>query len=377
MTPARSGHPGGMSSETDRRPGAERGPGGDPDVDPDVDPDEAKVDSPTDLSRGSWLYVARKTVREFSDDQCTDLAAALTYYAVLAVFPAAIALTSLLGLVGQGDESVKTLLDIIGDLGGASMVESIRDPLLEISRSQAAGLAFLLGLAGALWSASGYVGAFGRAMNRIYEIREGRPIWKLRPMMLLLTLVLVVLAAAVLFALVVTGPVADSVGEVLGVGSTLQLVWNIAKWPVIAIAVIVMVALLYYATPNVRQPRFRWVSVGAVLAIVTWVLVSAAFGFYVANFSSYDKTYGALGGVIAFLLWIWLTNLALLFGAELDAELERGRELESGLPAERVIQLPPRDDRNIEKARAKDEEDERRGRAIRLGARRGPGKRKA
>ncbi|HYF74891.1 MAG TPA: YihY/virulence factor BrkB family protein [Nocardioides sp.] len=332
--------------------------------------EEDMVDSPADLSRRSWVFVARKTVREFSDDQCTDLAAALTYYAVLAVFPAAIALTSLLGLVGQGTESVKTVLDIVSDLGGASMVDSVRDPLLEISRSQAAGFAFVLGLAGALWSASGYVGAFGRAMNRIYEIREGRPVWKLRPAMLLLTLVLVVLAAAVLFALVVTGPVADSVGKVLGVGSTLQLVWDIAKWPVIALAVVVMVALLYYATPNVKQPRFRWVSVGAVLAIVTWVLVSAAFGFYVANFSSYDKTYGALGGVIAFLLWIWLTNHALLFGAELDAELERGRELESGLPAERIIQLPARDTRNIDKARAKDEDDERRGRAIRLRARR-------
>lgn len=356
MTTGRMGHPGGMSSDTRTR-------------EAEHDPDSGKLASPAGLSRRSWLFVARKTVREFSDDQCTDLAAALTYYAVLAVFPAAIALTSLLGLVGQGTSSVETLLGIVEDLGGASMVDSIRDPLVEISRSQAAGLAFVLGLAGALWSASGYVGAFGRAMNRIYEIREGRPVWKLRPMMLLLTLVLVVLAAAVLLALVVTGPVADSVGSALGVGSTLLLVWNIAKWPVIAIAVVVMVALLYYATPNVRQPRFRWVSVGAVLAILTWALVSAGFGFYVANISSYDKTYGALGGVIAFLLWVWLTNLALLFGAELDAELERGRELQSGIPAEREIQLPPRDTRNIDKSRAKDEDDERRGRAIRLRAR--------
>jgi membrane protein len=335
----------------------------------DQDPDAGKVDSPTDLSRRSWIYVLRKTVREFSSDQCTDLAAALTYYAVLAVFPAAIALTSLLGLVGKGTDSVNTLLDIVGDLGGSSMVESVRDPLLEISASRSAGLAFVLGLAGALWSASGYVGAFGRAMNRVYEIEEGRPVWKLRPVMLLLTLVLVVLAAAVLLALVVTGPVTDSVGRALGVGSTLRLVWDIAKWPVMLLVVVLIVALLYYATPNVRQPKFRWVSVGALLAIFTWVVVSAAFGFYVANFSSYDKTYGALGGVIAFLLWLWLTNLALLFGAELDAELERGRELESGMPAERVIQLPPRDTHGIDKARAKDEDDERRGRAIRLGRR--------
>ena len=186
-------------------------------------------------------------------------------------------------------------------------------------------------------------------MNRIYEIDEGRPIWKLRPAMLLLTVVLVVLAAAVLLALVLTGPVAESVGDAIGLGSTAVLVWQIAKWPVLLAVVILIVALLYYATPNVKQPKFRWVSVGAVLAIVVWILVSAAFGFYVANFSSYDKTYGALGGVIVFLLWLWLTNLALLFGAELDAELERGRELQSGLAAEETLQLPPRDTRNIEK----------------------------
>jgi membrane protein len=332
----------------------------------DRDPDAGKVESPTDLSKRSWLYVLRKTIREFSGDQCTDLAAALTYYAVLAVFPAAIALTSLLGLVGKGTDSVTAVLDIIGDLGGASVVDGVEEPLREISRSQAAGLAFVLGLAGALWSASGYVGAFGRAMNRIYEVQEGRPIWKLRPAMLLLTLVLVVLTATVLLALVVTGPVADAVGSALGIGSTLRLVWDLAKWPVILLAVVLIVALLYYATPNVKQPRFRWISLGAVVAILTWAVASAAFGFYVASFSSYDKTYGALGGVIVFLLWLWLTNLALLFGAELDAELERGRELQSGIPAEREIQLPPRDTHNIDKARAKDEDDERRGRAIRL-----------
>ena len=329
-------------------------------VDTDTD-----VESPTDLDPRSWRFVLRKTVREFSSDECTDLAAALTYYAVLAVFPAMIALTSLLGLVGQGTSSVKTLLDIIGDLGGGSIVDSVRDPLLEIASSQQAGLALVLGLAGALWSASGYVGAFGRAMNRVYEIPEGRPIWKLRPMMLLLTLVLVVLTALVLLALIVTGPVTDAVGDALGVGDSLRMVWNIAKWPVLFAVVVLIVALLYYATPNVRQPRFRWVSIGALVAIITWAIASAGFGLYVANFSSYDKTYGALGGVIAFLLWLWLTNLALLFGAELDAELERGRELQSGLPAEETIQLPPRDTRNIAKAEKKEAEDIARGRELR------------
>jgi membrane protein len=337
-----------------------------PEADPDADPDEGKLDSPSDLSKPSWRYVLRKTVREFSDDDCTDLAAALTYYAVLALFPAVVALTSVLGLVDQGTKAVETVLGIVSDLGGSSVVESVRDPLLELSQSQSAGLALILGLAGALWSASGYVVAFGRAMNRIYEMPEGRPVWKLRPAMLLLTVVLVALVAVVLLALIVTGPVAQAVGDAVGLGSTAVTVWNIAKWPVLLAVVVLIVALLYYATPNVKQPKFRWLSVGAVLGIVTWALLSAAFGFYVANFSSYDKTYGTLGGVIAFLLWLWLTNLALLFGAELDAELERGRELQSGIAAEEEIQLPPRDTRNIEKARKKELEDIRRGRALRV-----------
>jgi membrane protein len=210
-------------------------------------------------------------------------------------------------------------------------------------------------------------------MNRMYEVGEGRPVWKLRPMNLLLTAVLVVLTAIALAMLVLTGGVAEAVGNALGLGSTVVLVWQIVKWPVLLAIVVVIVALLYYATPNVKQPKFRWVSLGAFVAIVVWVLASAAFGFYVGNFSSYDKTYGALAGVIAFLLWLWLTNLALLFGGELDAELERGRELQSGIPAEKTVQLPPRDTRNIEKAAEQEAEDVRRGRRLRV-ANRGHGK---
>ena len=216
-----------------------------------------KVDDPTDLDKRSWLYVLRKTFREFSADQCTDLAAALTYYAVLALFPAAIALTSLLGLVGRGTEAVDQVLTILGDLGASGVVDSVGPTLRELSRSQSAGLGLVLGLAGALWSASAYVGAFGRAMNRIYEVGEGRPVWKLRPAMLLLTALLVVLVAAALLGLLVTGPVAEEIGDALGVGSTAVLVFDIVKWPVIAGVVVAIVAMLYYFTPNVRQPRFR------------------------------------------------------------------------------------------------------------------------
>jgi membrane protein len=337
-------------------------------VDPD---DEDLVESPTDLEGPSRRYVLRKTIREFSADQCTDLAAALTYYSVLALFPAALALTSLLGLVGQGTKAVDEVLGIVEDLGGTSMVESVRPTLEELAASQAAGLALVLGLVGALWSASAYVGAFGRAMNRIYEIDEGRPIWKLRPAMLLLTMVLVVLTAAALCAIVLTGPIAQSVGDAVGLGSAAVLTWQIAKWPLLLAVVVVIVALLYYATPNIKQPKFRWVSLGAFLAIVVWALLSAGFGFYVANFASYDRTYGALGGVIVFLLWLWLTNVALLFGAELDSELERARELQSGIDAEEVLRLPPRDTRKIEKTDAKEAEDIKRGRALRRGRHRG------
>lgn len=321
--------------------------------------------TPKDLKKPSWTHVARKTMREFSADQCTDLAAALTYYAILALFPAAVAVLSLIGLVGQSGKTVDTLVQIMGDVGASGAADTLEPTLRQLANSQKSGFALIFGLLAALWSASAYVNAFSRGMNRIYEIEEGRPIWKLRPIMLALTVVTVVLAALVGLALVLTGPAAQAVGDAIGVGDTVTTVWNIAKWPVMLLVVILIVALLYYVTPNVKQPKFRWISVGAVVAIVVWILASAAFGFYVANFSSYNKTYGALAGVIVFLLWLWLTNLALLFGAELDAELERGRELQAGLPAEEEIQLPPRDTTKIEKSRKKYEEDVRRGRQLR------------
>ncbi len=333
---------------------------------PDPD-DKAKPDSPADLEKSSWLYVARKTAREFGKDQCTDLAAALTYYSVLAMFPAAIALLSLIGLIGEPSKTVDTVLQILRDVGAGSIASTLEPTLMSLANAPGAGIALIIGLATALWSASGYVNSFSRAMNRIYEIGEGRPVWKLRPAMLLVTAVLVLLAALVLTALVLTGPAADAVGSAIGLGSTVVTVWSIAKWPVLLLVVVVMVALLYWATPNVEQPKFRWISVGAAIFVVVWILASAGFGFYVANFSSYNKTYGSLAGVIVFLLWLWITNLTLLFGAEFDAELERGRELQAGIAAEKSVQLPPRDDAKIKKAEAKQAEDVERGRRLRQG----------
>ena len=331
-------------------------------------PDDArKPDELRDLKKRSWFYVLRRTIKEFRDDDCTDLAAALTYYAVLAVFPGLLAVISTLGLFNLGGDSVKTILQVLKPLVDRSTLDAVRHPLEELARSQSAGVAFVVGLAGALWSASGYVGAFSRAMNRVYGVEEGRPFYKLRPLQVLITLVTVVLCVVGLVILLVSGPVAQSVGDQLGVGNTAVTAWNIAKWPVLAIVVILVVALLYYVTPNVRQPRFRWISAGAFVAILVWVAASVGFAFYVGNFSSYNKTYGSVAGGVVALLWLWLTNVALLFGAELDAELERGRELQAGMPAEETIQLPLRDESGVRKAERKHWETVAAGRDLRAG----------
>ncbi|WP_238782314.1 YihY/virulence factor BrkB family protein [Prescottella equi] len=323
-------------------------------------------ESPDDLTKRSWMYVLRKTAREFGTDQCTDLAAALTYYAVLALFPALLVIVSLLGVFGQGQRTVDAVMEMVGQLGPTNAVDTLREPVEQLVAAPSAGIALVIGVLGALWSASGYVGAFARAMNRIYEIEEGRPIWKLRPLLFVVTAFCLVAVGASGLMLVISGPVARSVGDVLGLGDAAVTAWDIAKWPVLLLVVGVLVAVLYYVTPNVSQPKFRWISPGAAIAIVVWIGASALFAVYVSNFASYNKTYGSLAGAVVFLLWLWITNLALLFGAEFDAELERGRELQAGLPAEKSIQLPPRDTRDIEKRekqRSKDVED---GRRLRL-----------
>lgn len=315
--------------------------------------DPIKPDGPTDLTAKSWRGVLRRTFHEFNEDQCTDLAAGLTYYSVLSIFPGLLAIFSLLGVVGQGEESVQKILDILGPLVSQKTLDSLEPTLVDLASSQAAGLTLLIGLVGAVWSASGYVRGFGRAMNNIYEVREGRPAWKLIPSQLLLTLVVLVLCALALVMLIVSGPVAESIGDVVGLGSTAVTIWTYAKWPVLAVVVVLIVALLYQRTPNVKQPGFRWLSLGAFLAIMVWVAASVGFAFYVANFGSYNKTYGSLAGVIITLLWLWLTNTALLFGAELDSELERGRQLQAGMAAEEDLQLPVRDNRGILKREEK------------------------
>jgi len=331
---------------------------------PDPD-DPRKPDEITEISKPSWIYVLKKTAREFGADQATDLAAALTYYGVLAIFPALLAFVSLVGLFGDPGKTTDTLLDLLGGLVPATTLDAIRGPIENLATSPSAGFAFVTGIVGALWSASGFVGAFSRAMNRIYSIQEGRPFWKLRPVTLAVTVLAIVVAVIAALLITLTGPVAEQVGDLLGIGETAVLIWNIVKWPILALLAVLIVAVLYYATPNLKQPKFRWMSFGALFALIVWVVASAGFAFYVANFSSYNQTYGSIGGIIVFLLWIWISNIALLFGAELDAELERGRELQAGIEAEETIQLPPRDTKKSDKAEEKHKKDVADGRQLR------------
>ena len=327
--------------------------------------DSRKPDSPKDVDKPSWKYILKKTLREFSKDQCPDLAAALTYYAVLSLFPAMLALVSLIGIFGDPQKTTDALLQIVSGFAPAETVDTVGGTVAELASAPAAGLTLVIGLATALWSASGYVGAFGRAMNRVYEVDEGRPFVKLRGTMLAVTLLSVVIVALLAGMLVLSGPVAEAVGGLIGLSGAFVAVWNIAKWPVMVGLIIVIIAVLFYATPNVKQPKFKWMSIGSGIALFIFLLASVGFGFYVGNFGNYNKTYGALGGVIVMLLWLWILNMSLLFGAEFDAEMERGRQLQAGIKAEETIQLPPRDTKKSEKLQAQEEEDIKRGRELR------------
>ena len=297
----------------------------------------------TDTGTGWWPTIKR-TAKEFQEDNLTDWAAALTYYGLLSLFPALIAMVSLIGIFGDPKSTTESLTEIIKEIGPASAAETFEGPIKSITEnSGTAGIALILGLLASLWSASGYTGAFMRASNIIYETPEGRPFWKLRPLQLLVTLAMIVLVTLLAVSLVLTGPVVEAVAGPLGIGSTAVDVWNIAKWPVMALVFLFMIAVLYYASPNVKLRGFKWVTPGSLVAIVVWIVASALFAFYVSNFGSYNKTYGTLGGLIALLVWFWISNLAILFGHQLNSERERSAEIDEGVPrAERELQLEPR-----------------------------------
>ncbi len=305
---------------------------------------KAAVEEPTDVEAASWWATLKRTASEFQEDNLTDWAAALTYYGLLSLFPAAIAMVSLIGIFGDPRSTTASLTEIITEIGPDSAAQTFKGPIESVTESRGtAGFALVLGILVALWSASGYTGAFMRASNVIYETREGRPFWKLRPLQVAVTLAMILLLTLLAFSLVLTGPIVSAIAKPLGISSTAVDVWNVAKWPVMALVFLLMLSILYYASPNAKLRGFRWITPGSLVAIVVWIVASALFGFYVANFGSYDKTYGTLGGLIVLLLWFWLSNLAILFGHQLNAELERSAEIEEGRPrAEHEIQLEPR-----------------------------------
>ena len=304
-------------------------------------------ESPPQLPARSWWGTLKRTGKGFQDDNLTDWAAALTYYGVLSIFPALIALVSILGLIGRS--VTQPLLRNLTAAAPGPAREIFTSAINGLEHSKgAAGVLMVVGIATAIWSASGYVGGFMRASNAIYEMEEGRPIWKTRPIQVSVTIVLMILLVVSGIAVVFTGGLAQQVGRLIGVGGTAVTVWDIAKWPVLVLVVSLMFSILYWAAPNVRHPGFRWLTPGGLFAVLVWIVASGAFAAYVANFGSYNKTYGTLGGVVAFLVWLWISNLAVLLGAELNAELERGRELEAGQPAERDLQVEPRDTRKMD-----------------------------
>ncbi|MDW5325983.1 YihY/virulence factor BrkB family protein [Plantactinospora sp. KLBMP9567] len=297
------------------------------------------------LHWSTWRGVLVRSVRNFVTDNCADWAAALTYYGVLALFPSAIVIVALVGLVSNGEQTIDTIAGLARDVGAGSVVanDAVLKVLEDVVDNQGSAKVLLgFGVLAALWSASGYVGAFTRASNAIYGVAEGRPFYLLRPLQLGLTAIALVLLAVVAAGLIVSGPVTDAVGDWLGLGNAPRTAWTVAKWPVLVAIMMLLLSLLFWIAPNVRQPRFRWLTVGGAVALASWAVVSAGFGFYVSRFDSYDVTYGSLGAVIAFLVWLYLSNCAVMLGVEINAEVQRGRARQGGAEEPVEPALPPK-----------------------------------
>ena len=317
-----------------RAPGPDAGPAG-----------------PTGLKARGIFGAVKRTFKQFSEDNVSDWAAALTYYGVLSIFPGVLVIVSLLGMLGEDGQ--KTVTDTVADIAPSQIQDLLDQVLGQVKDPGTAGLAAIIGIVVALWSASGYIGAFMRASNAVYDVPEGRPVWKTLPIRLAVTAVIGLMLIASAVIVVFTGGLAEAAGKKIGLGEAAVTTWDIAKWPVLIVLVSLMFAILYWASPNAKTGGFRWVSPGGIFAVVLWLAASGAFVLYLANFADYNKTYGTLGGVIAFLVWLWISNIAILLGAELDAELERGRAIAAGHPADDEPFLQLRDDRKLKKGSEK------------------------
>jgi membrane protein len=310
------------------------------------DRDGQEHDNPTDLPKEAWPAILKRTFKQFTEDQLTTWAAALTYFGVLSLFPMILALVSVLGVIGPS--ATQPLLDQLSTVAPGPAKDILTNVLTSLESNQGGStIALIIGLAAAIWSASGYIGAFMDASNNVWDAPEGRPIWKKLPVRLGTTVVLLILLTATSLAIVFTGPIAKEAGDIIGLGDTFVSVWGIAKWPILLVMVSFMISLLYWACPNVKQPGFPWISPGGALAVLLAIAASGLFAFYVANFSSYNKTYGSLGGVIVFLVWMWIMNIIILLGAEFNAEMERSKAIHEGHPPDKEPYLPLRDDRAL------------------------------
>ncbi|MFI7382613.1 YihY/virulence factor BrkB family protein [Streptomyces sp. NPDC049813] len=335
-----------LGDDHDERPDADR-------FGPDEQVERRAPDTPTELPKRSWKAVLKGSLKEFQDDELTDRAAALTYYGVLSLFPALLVLVSLLGITGKSTSD--KVLDNLQQVAPGSVRDIITQAVKQLQGTGGTGsVVAIVGLVLAVWSASGYVAAFIRSANAVYDMPEGRPVWKVLPIRVGVTVVLMILAVASSLIVVFTGGLARQAGDMLGIGDSALTVWSIAKWPVLVVLVTSMIAILYWATPNAKVKGFRWITPGSLLALVVWLLASLGFAFYVANFASYNKTYGTMAGVIVFLVWLWVSNLAILLGLEFDAETVRQRAIAGGHPPEAEPYTEPRD------TRAWDEQDKRR-----------------
>lgn len=281
---------------------------------------------PASLGARQWRDAFADAVKEFREDNATDWAASLTYYGVLSIFPGVIVLFALLGLFGSYPETSNAMLEILDELGPESAVDTLTDPIKDITKESGKAGAFLgLGTIAAIWAASGYLGAFSRASNAIFGVEEDRPFWKLRPQQVLVTVILLVLSALLMIGVVISGPIAEAIGDVVGLGDTTLEIWSKAKWPVMMLLVAVMLAILFYWAPDLDGKRFSWIAPGGLFAVLAVIIASALFGLYLSHFNSYGATYGSLGGVVVFLLWLWIANNGLLLGQELNAQLDKRR----------------------------------------------------